>query len=637
MNFPNLFSPFAIGSCPLKNRILMPLFPTKYPTESKVNDKMSAFYRARARGGAALIVLDCPCLDYPRVYKGPKELRFDEDEYSAGLQELVNVIHGEGAKAFMHLDYPREWVFEKPTEGAKQKGDVWVLPLSRAMSLEEADEIVAIMAAGARKAREMGYDGVEVQASYGGLIAEFLSPLLNKRADGMGGSKENRLRFLVQVIERVKKRAGSDFPVMVKLVCDEFVSGGLEIDEAKSMAVLLEEAGADAIVANGGNKTTKHRTIPTHESPPGPLVDLAARIKSAVHIPVVAIGKINNPALAEAIIGQGKADFVAMARALIADPEFPNKAASGRTEDIRGCICCLQDCTEKGVPGIGRCCTVNPFAGHEYDWKVTPALEKKRVLVVGGGPSGMQAAVIAGQRGHDVELWERSEELGGQARWASVAPHKGEVAEALRYLVHTLGQSGVMVRLNREADLPGVLAHKPDVVIVACGSRPGRLSIPGSGSEQVVDVRMVYREGGSHGEHIVIIGGGETGCETAEWFAALGREVTIVEMLPDLAPAMKKIPRDRLLSRLAEKGVHVETAAEATSIQKECVCVTRKEGEACMPRADRVIVAVHPVPENALFEALQGKVKELVIVGDAARPGNIGSALKTATEAALRV
>jgi 2,4-dienoyl-CoA reductase-like NADH-dependent reductase (Old Yellow Enzyme family)/thioredoxin reductase len=637
MNFPNLFSPFAIGSCPLKNRILMPLFPTKYPTESKVNDKMSAFYRARARGGAALIVLDCPCLDYPRVYKGPKELRFDEDEYAAGLKELVNGIHGEGAKAFMHLDYPREWVFEKPREGAKHKGDVWVLPLSRAMSLEEVGEIVEIMAAGATRAREIGYDGVEVQASYGGLIAEFLSPLLNKRADGMGGSTKNRIRFLLQVIDRVKERAGRDFPIMVKLVCDEFVPEGLGIDEAKAMAVLLEEAGADAIVANGGNKATKHRTIPTRESPPGPLVDLAARIKAAIHIPVVAIGKINNPTLAEAIISGGKADLVAMGRALIADPEFPNKAASGRTEDIRGCICCLQDCTEKGVQGIGRCCTVNPFAGHEFDWNVTPAGKKKRVLVVGGGPSGIQAAVIADQKGHDVELWERSAELGGQARWASVAPHKGEVAEALRYLVHTLEKSDVRVRLNREAGLSGVLAHKPDAVIVACGSRPGRLSIPGSGSGRVVDVRTVYREGGSHGERIVIIGGGETGCETAEWLATLGREVTIVEMLSELAPAMKKIPRDRLLSRLAEKGVHVETGAEATSIEKDSVCVTGKDGRSCMPRADRVIVAVHPVPENTLFEALQGKVKELVIVGDAALPGNIGSALRTATEAALRI
>jgi 2,4-dienoyl-CoA reductase-like NADH-dependent reductase (Old Yellow Enzyme family) len=370
MEFLNLFSPGRIGQCDLKNRIIMPLFPTKYAEESKVNQRMMAFYRARAEGGVALIVLDCPCLDYPRAYKGPQELRFDDESHASGISELLHVIHSEGAKAFMHLNYPKERAFKEQVPGAKKKGDLWMVPLANAMSRQEANEIVEIMANGAKRAREIGYDGVEIQASYGDLIAQILSPLFNKRTDEMGGSLENRTRFLIQLIQNVKASAGQDYPVMLKLVCEEFVHGGLGIDEACQIARLVEKAGADAIVANAGNKKTKYRTIPSHDSPPAPLVDLAAQVKASVSIPVVAIGKINGPPLAEEIIDRGKADFVAMARALIADPDLPQKAASGKMDDIRGCVYCLEDCAEKGAPGIGRCCTVNPFAGMEYSWKV---------------------------------------------------------------------------------------------------------------------------------------------------------------------------------------------------------------------------------------------------------------------------
>jgi 2,4-dienoyl-CoA reductase-like NADH-dependent reductase (Old Yellow Enzyme family) len=292
MRFPNLFSPGNIGECHLKNRIIMPLFPTKYATDNRVNPKMLEFYRARAQGGVALIVLECPCLDYPRAYKGPNQLRFDLEEYAEGITELIDAIHKEGAKAFMHLNYPRERTFREAVPGAKKKGDVWIVSLANSMSLDEADEILSIMAGGARRAKEIGYDGVEIQASYGDLIAQLLSPLLNRRSDELGGAVENRARFLTRLIKRIKTSAGQDFPIMVKLVCNEFVPGGLGVDQAKIIAALVEDAGADAIIANAGNKTTKYITIPPNESPPGPLLDLASEIKSAVNIPVVAIGKI---------------------------------------------------------------------------------------------------------------------------------------------------------------------------------------------------------------------------------------------------------------------------------------------------------------------------------------------------------
>jgi len=636
MSFPHIFSSGQIGTCRFKNRIIMPLFPTKYATGNKVNQKMTEFYRTRAKGGVGLIVLDCPCLDYPRAYKGSHELRFDQEEYASGLIELINIIHNGSTKVFMQLNYPKERSFNKEVPGAKKKGDKWVAPLANSMSLEDADEILEIMTNGARRARETGYDGVEIQASYGDLIAQLLSPALNKRDDELGGFLENRARFLTRLITKVKDAAGEDFPVMIKLVCDEFVPGGLNIDDAQKVALLVEDAGADAIVANAGNKSTKFVTIPTHDSLPGPLVDLASKIKDKVHIPVIAIGKINSPDLADEIIRKGDADFVAIARALVADPDFPRKAESGMTDKIRGCIYCLEDCAEKGVPGIGRCCTVNPFAGLEYLWKISPASEKKKVIVIGGGPSGMQAAIIADQRGHEVELWEQNQ-LGGQVRLASKAPFKEEVSEVLRYLKYCLDNSGVKLRSGYRAKADDIVSLDPDVVIVATGSREGSPDIPGIDSDLVVFAREIYEQNYDLGKRIVIIGGGDIGCETADLLSKDDRKISVVEILPKVLCKMKKIPRERLLSRLVEKGVKIFTETQVTSIEKNKVNMVKKDGEKFIIEADKVIVAIQAKPEDSLLHQLKDKVKNVIAVGDAKIPGNIGSALRSATEAALKI
>jgi 2,4-dienoyl-CoA reductase-like NADH-dependent reductase (Old Yellow Enzyme family)/thioredoxin reductase len=637
MHFPALFSPGMIGGCSLKNRIIMPLYPTKYATDSRVNAKMLEFYRARARGGVGLIVLDCPCLDYPRAYKGGHELRIDRSEYRPGVLELLQAVHEEGARAFMQLNYPKERTLNHEVPGAKRKGDSWKLALANTMSVAEAGEILAILASGARKARELGYDGVEVQASYGDLVAQLLSPVLNRRTDQFGGSLANRARFLLNLVAAVKEAAGADFPVMIKLVCAEFVEHGLAVEEAVEIATLTVAAGADAIIANAGNKATKFVTIPGHDSPPGPLVDLAARIKEAVTVPVIAIAKINTPALAEEIIGQGRADFVAMARPLIADPGLPNKAAAGRSADIRGCVYCLEDCADKGVTGIGRCCLVNPFAGHEYDWQVTPASIKKKVLVVGGGPAGMQAAIIAAQRGHDVELWEREAELGGQIRLAQIAPFKEEMAEALRYLRHRLAASGITIRFGKQATAAAVKALSPDVVVAACGSVPTCPPLPGLDGPQVFHARTIYASRPPLGRRLVIIGGGDLGCETADWLADPDREVIVVEILAEVLHRMKKIPKQRLLDRLAAKGVTVLTETRVDAVAPGAVHITGKDGQARTLTADNVILAVGAAPEDRLPAELDGTSALVLVVGDAEIPGNLGAALRSGTATALAI
>jgi len=615
----------------------MPLFPTKYATDSRVNERMLAFYRERASGGAAMIVLDCLCLDYPSLYKGKNQLRVDEPSYIEGIRRLLDIIHNKGAKAFMHLNYPKERIFDKKVKGAKQKGGKWVQPLANNMDTDEVYAAIDKMAEGASKSREIGYDGVEVQAGYGDLVAQLLSPLSNRRTDEFGGPPENRARFLIELIRRVKQKAGRDYPVMIKLVCDEYVPGGITIEQSAESAKMTESAGADAILANAGNKDTKRITIPPHSAEPGPLVHLANAIKKSVKLPVIAIGKINSPELAERVISEGHADFVAMARALVADPYFPVKAKEGRRNEIRGCIYCLEDCAKSGVPGLGRSCTVNPFAGQEYMMDVKPAEKKKRISVIGGGPAGMQAAVILKQRGHDVTLYEKQDYTGGQFRFADKAPCKGEVSELLRYLNYMMSKENVNVITGKEISVDNIASDNPDAVIIATGSIPRRPDIEGIALPFVYDFLSIYEKMPDLGKHAVIIGGGDIGCETADMIASEGRKITVIEILPDILSNTKTIAREDLMIRLKKKNIQFMTETEVLSIKEGRVLIRDREGGQSTVQADSVIYAIGSKSENSLLPALKGIVPEVCVIGDAAEPGNAGNALRSAVKVAVGV
>ena len=360
-------------------------------------------------------------------------------------------------------------------------------------------------------------------------------------------------------------------------------------------------------------------------------------MKKAVDIPVIAVGKINTPELADKIIREGNADFVAMTRALIADPYLPVKAQTGMVEDIRGCVYDLEDCAEKGVKGLGRACTVNPFSGQEYRLKITPAVKKKKVIIVGGGPAGIQSAMLASQRGHEVILYEKSGSLGGQMRLASMAPYKAEMDEVLRYLKHSIIKTSTKVIFKSAPTAEEILSQKSDAVIIATGSHPALPAIPGIDLSFVYNVRTVYERILELGDNVVILGGGDTGCETADLLSSQVKKITVVEVLDEPLKKMKDIPREELLKRLEEKGVKILTNCKAISIEKGAVTIENTERGKQQLIADSVIVATGNCPVNELFRSLKDSVGEIYLVGDAQQSGNLGAALRGAAEIGLKI
>lgn len=635
-HYPALFSPVKIGSLELKNRIIMSLYPTKYGQDSKVTDRLIAFFRTRAKGGVSLIVLEGACLDYPRAYKGPVELRMDTEEHRQGLKKLVQAVKDAGAHPFMHLNYPSGLPAQPNTPGAVEHKGRWVLPLLTI----EADflaSLPAIFAQGAKTAQELGYSGVEVQASFSAFLAQMLSPLTNKRTDSYGGPLANRAKLLIDVVKAVRQQTGANFPVQIKLVADEFLEGGFNINEAKQVAVWLQDAGASSILVSAGTGKTKRYALPPHALPPGVNVKLAAELKSVVSIPVIAMGKINTPALAEQIITQGKADLVALTRALITDPDWPNKAKAGRIADIRGCIYCLDDCADKGVPSLGRACSNNPFAGQEWELQIKPAKQRKKLLIAGGGPAGMQAAIVLAQRGHQVILYEKEAQLGGQFKLAAKLPFKDEVKEVLRWLEQKITQVAVTVKLNQQLSAAEVLAQNPDAVILAVGAKPKKPNIPGAKLDFCYQAGQIIKNPDLAGANVVVVGGGDLGCETAELLLDKGKKVSLVEVLPELLPRTKSLSKAELLSRLKAKNLQIFTEHNVSAITPNNVIIVSKTGESLTLPADTVVFAVGVEPERALYHELQGKVKEVYLVGDAEEPGNVGHALRTALKVALAV
>lgn len=636
--FPKLFEPGRIGSLELKNRLVMPPMATNYAAkDGSVTDRQIDYYEERAKGGAGLVIVEISCVDAP-IGKGTmRQIVIDHDRFIPGLSKLAKAIKRHGAKAAIQIHHAGRQTSSKIT-GHQPVAPSPVPVLGgeqpRELTLEEIAALIIRFAEAADRAEKAGFDGVEIHGAHGYLISEFLSPLSNHRQDAYGGSLEKRARFLLEVIKAIRVKVGRDYPVWCRLSGMEIgADGGITVEETQTVAQQAEKAGVDAIHVSAHTVGPARR--PPMAQPPCSFVPLAEAVKKVVSVPVIAVGRIP-PEFAEEVIRDGKADFVSMGRELLVDPYLPQKAESGKPEDIRPCIYCLTCLDSMNWRREGVCCVVNPTLGRERESELKPTKSPKKVVVVGGGPGGMEAARVAALRGHKVVLFDEGEELGGQLLLAAKPPFKDTIETFRQFLVRQVTKLGIELRLRQKFTTEMLSELKPDSVILATGVKPFIPQIPGIQSMKVVQASQVLM-GAETGERVVVIGGELVGCETALLLMERGKKVTIMRRGPELATKVHRLIREPMLGRLKYKGVTMLTGVEYQEITDAGVVIRTHAGEKKVVEADTVVLAAGSTPNTELAAALKGKVAQVVSVGDCVEPRSMMEALEEGYRAGLNV
>jgi 2,4-dienoyl-CoA reductase-like NADH-dependent reductase (Old Yellow Enzyme family)/thioredoxin reductase len=636
--YPHLFSPLELAGLRLPNRIVMPPMGTGLPEhDGTVNDRTIAYYRRRAEGGAGLITIEASLISPDASGVGP-ELRLHGDEFVPGLRRLVEELRPYGIPLGIQLWHPgRQTLLGTPIAPSPVPLSPRT-PVPHELTRAEIAEKVDQYALSAACARAAGFDFVEVHGAHCYLPCEFISPLSNLRADEYGGSLENRARFSLEIVRAIRERCGADYPVMYRISATEGHEGGFDVETAAQVSSWLADEGVSCISVSAGNWYALHYTIGPMFLPRGYLLEYAETIKKAVSVPVIAVGRLDDPELAERTLAAGHADLIALGRALIADPDWPRKVRERRVADIRPCIAC-NACVDLVATAEEARCAVNPEVGRELEWRIEPAAQPRRVMVVGSGPAGMEAARIARLRGHAVSIWERDRELGGKLDVASRAPSKAMVLSFRDYQARTLRELGVDVHTGAAVDAKVIGEEDPDVVLLAVGADPLVPPIPGIHGTNVIDAQEILhgRIEIESGERIAVIGGSATGCETAEWLVAAGAEVTIVEMLPQVGTGIEQITRKHLIHHLRRKGVTIMTNTKVTMIEPNEVLYQRTDnGVKGAIEVDRVALALGWQPQGEPLAAdIVGRA--VIVVGDALQARDFVSAINAGADAGLCV
>lgn len=665
--YPFLFSPIQINRMPLKNRIVMTAMHLGYTPQGEVTDQLVEFYRERARGGVGLIIVGgCPVDEYGGM---AGMVLLNHDRFVPGLERLTAAVKEGGARIAAQLYQAGRYTHSVMIGGRKPFSSSAVRSkltgeTPRALELDEIPGVQDKFAEAALRARKAGFDAVEILGSAGYLISQFLSPITNLRDDEYGGPIENRMRFGLEVVEKVRRAVGPDYPVMIRLAGHDFMQGGHTNRESRIFAAELEKAGIDLFNVTGGWHETRIPQLTMHV-PQGAFRYLAQGIKSAVRAPVIASNRINDPCLGEEILRHGEADMVTMARGLLADPDLPRKALHGKANLIYHCVACNQGCFDRIFQLRPVTCLVNPGAGVEWNTKASPATAPKKVLVIGGGPAGMKAACTAAQRGHRVVLVEKGPRLGGQLLLNEAIPGRREIALAARDLESNLRALQVEIHLSTEADASFVKQNAPDAVILATGAAPSLPEIPGFCKETAVTAWDVLSGAKRVGKRVVIIGGNAVGLETALYLANQGtispevlhflvttgaepmeniapllnkgnKEVVVVEMTARAGQDIGSSTRWTIMGELHRLGVKILTSAKAVEINAKGVIV-EKDGKRESLEADTVVIAAGAAPLNGLVRELEGLVQDIRLVGDARNPRNALEAIREGWLAGLKV
>lgn len=639
MSLDALFSPFSIRTLETKNRIVMPPMATNYASpEGFATERLTAYYVERAKGGVGYITVEHTGI-LQQGKASPNMLLISSDEHASRIGEMIDAVHGTGGKIVVQINHggrqTSSSVTGSPIVGPSPIPCPTLGEIPRELSIAEIEEIVEAFSTAAQRVKDAGADGVELHMAHGYLICSFLSPFSNRREDHYGGDVQGRTRFAREVLKSARDRIGPNFPIICRLSGDEYVDGGLTLDQTKQIAQILEKEGADALHISACNRASGYLNQPPYYAEEGVFVHLAEGIKSVVNIPVITVGRIRNPIMADRILRDGKADLISMGRALISDPHMPQKAKEGRMEEINFCISCNR-CIHTFRQGAVRC-AVNPESGNEYRFKISKSDRPKRVWVVGGGPAGLKAAEIAALRGHRVTLFEKDHQLGGRMRLAAIPPHKAILNEFLDYLERRVRGLEITLKLGREFT-PGMPSdEKPDAVIVATGALPLVPDWPGVKESGALSVDAALSKHGKVGKKVLVVGAGGIGAETADYLSEMGKEVTLVEMLEEIASDLVAHLKYFLSKRLAEKGVTTLTSTKVKELGNGYAVVEDASGTRKIDGFDTIVLAVGSKPDDRVAKSLKGKVPELHVIGDASEAREALEAIYEGEEIALKV
>jgi len=659
MEFVKLFEPITINTLTIKNRIVMPAMGLLFTDDYMFNERYQAYFRERAEGGVGLMIVGPLAIDL--VGCAPYMPALFDDRNLSAFQSFIKDVKKRtgvavGTQLFHMGRYAYSFVTGKQPIAPSPVPSRLTGEIPREMTMEDIEIVQEAFVNAAVNAVEAGFEYIEPVGCTGYLISQFLSPFTNRRTDEYGGSLENRMRFGLEVTEKIRKAVGPDFCLGMRIAGHDFMEGGNTNREAALFAAALEKTGTDAVNVTGGWHETRIPQL-TSNVPPGAYVYLARGIKEAVSIPVFASNRLGDPELAERTLRSNAADMICWGRPLIADPELPNKIRNGRIDEVVSCISCNQGCFDSVFSGQAVHCVLNPRVGRESEWTVEPAKDKKRIFIAGGGPAGMEFAIIAAQRGHEVTLFEEQDELGGQVTLATVPPGKNEFNKIVTSMKNRMDVSGVTVRVGTPLTKETIVAEKPDLVVTATGAEPITPPIPGINKPHVVGAWDVLSDRISDiGDDVVIIGGSATGCETAHYLASqemmdyetfsflmyhnaedpvyamellhrTSRRITVVDMVDRLADNVGRTARWSLMKSLRLSGVELRPSMTVQEITDTDVVVESDKGTETIP-ADTVIIAVGARSLNTLADDLSSVDVPVIVIGDAREPRKIEDAIR---------
>jgi len=640
-----LFSPGYIGAMKLDNRLVMAPMGTSSNdyTEGFVLDRTVDFYEERAKGGVGLIICQSSMILVESC--APGRLSIWDDKFIPGLRKIADAVHRHGGKCAMQILHHGKLL---TSHRKRMENPEKIIPLApsaipwggknKEVPIEATREdilrLVRGFAEAAFRAQKAGFDAVEVNGAHGYGIGQFLSPRTNKRNDEYGGNPEKRARFACEIVSAIKDRVGSDFPVIFRMSGSEFIKGGISLDDSLIQAPLIAGAGADALEVSGGVVEMAHITNPCYLHPDAIFSDLAASIKQVVSVPVMVVGKIGDPELAERLIECKKADYIVMGRPLLADPYLPNKAKAGDLDKIRRCIYC-NNCWDLTKRSRGLCCTVNPGLLRERDFVLKKTANPRKVLVIGGGLAGIETARTLANRGHQTILCEKDTALGGQWNVASLLKGKDLYARFTQQLCSDLVESGAEVMLGREATVELVRQISPDVVIVATGAVPRNLAVQGADLPHVVQALDVLKGKVEVGEKIVVVGGRSLGMETALMLAEKGKRISIVteRALGQNHHFMERYTLVTLRDRLIQQGVYIYPYSPLEEICDDGVYVLYGSNLLFI-KADTVVLAVGVVSQKSVYENIKTAFPgmEVYTIGDSLEARDALEAIREGAE-----